>query len=329
MASEDLIAELKELREMVNQSSEHTQRQLQNIDSNLLIGSLISFILALGIGFQLKILAYWIPASFLLVLCLWIFYMLPSAIGTFTQENVEGLIKAFQKIGKNKLEFAFTWAFKIASTILMGVSIVCIGTLIALGLIVNKTIAVNQPFNTLIPFISALLGVPLPFFLDFFKKSSESGGINESFNRLSKIRESVKPTIWRIIVGVIRLIYLAIILLVVVLLIWALVITYSIISDYLVLISVVILQLIVIIIFISYFSSLSVKKELTNALTKFAILDYLINDLILSKDINEDKVEKIKASYLTAKQYNVSVYDGLKFINIYHLSMNDTFLNKK
>ncbi len=39
MESQSLIKELEELRVMVNQSSEHTQRQLQNIDNNLLIGT--------------------------------------------------------------------------------------------------------------------------------------------------------------------------------------------------------------------------------------------------------------------------------------------------
>lgn len=328
MESQSLIKELEELREMVNQSSEHTQRQLQNIDNNLLIGTLISFILAFGISFQLKILTYWIPASFLL-LYLWAFYGLFLTRKTFTPENVEEVIHVFQRTDENKLKLVFTWGLKIATPIVTAVSLVYIISLIAL-LAAYKTITVGQPLYILIPFISALLCAFLPLFLDTFTKFSEKGGFNEAFSMLATIKENVSTKWWHITLGCLKLVFIIVyVILALALPAESLFITKSIISDYIFLIIVLVLQLIFTIISSSYFSSLYVKKELTNTLTYFANIDYQINDLILRKYINEDQLEKLKTKYLTAKQYDVLVDDSLKFVNFYVLSMNDVYLNRK
>jgi uncharacterized membrane protein (Fun14 family) len=328
MKSEDLIQELEKLREIVNQSSEHTQRQLQNIDSNLLIGSLLSFILALGISFQLKILIYWIPASFLL-LYLWAFYELFRTRKAFTPENVEEIIQVFQRTDENILKFVFTWGLKMTAPIVTAVSLVYIITFIAL-LATYKTITVNQPFYILIPLISALLCAFLPLFLDSLTKFSEKGGFNDTFKTLATIKENVSPKRWRITLGCLKLGFIIIfVALALVLPAVSFLITYSIISDYIFLIIVLVLQLTFTIISSSYFSSLSVKKELTNTLTSFADIDYKINSLILSKDMKEEYYEKLKAQYLTAKQYDVSVDNSLKFVNLYTTSMNSVYLNKK
>lgn len=313
---------------MVNQSSEHTQRQLQNIDSNLLIGSLISFIVALGISFQLKILIYWIPASFLL-LYLWAFYGLFLIRKTFTPENVEEIIQVFQKTDENKLKLVFTWVLKMAASIVIAISLVYIITLIAL-LASYKTITVNQLLYILIPFISALLCAFLPLFLDALTKFSEKGGFNETFKTLATIKENASPKGWHFTLGGLKLVFVIVyVVLALFLPAESLYITRSIISDYTFLIIVLVLQFTFTIISSSYFSSLSVKKELTNALTNFADIDYQINDLILSKDVKEERIVKLKALYLAAKQYDVLVDDSLKFVNFYSLSMNSVYLNKK
>lgn len=328
MESQSLIKELEELREMVNQSSEHTQRQLQNIDSNLLIGTLISFILALGISFQLKILIYWIPASFLL-LYLWAFYGLFSTRKSFAPENVEEVIQFFQRIDENKLKLFVTWCLKMAAPIVTAVSLVYIISLIAL-LAAYKTINVGQPLYILFPFISALLCAFLPRFLDALTKYSEKGGFNETLKILATIKENGSSRRWHFTLGGLNLVFIiGYVVLALFLPAASLFITRSIISDYTFLIIVLVLQLTFTIISSSYFSSVSVKKELTNTLTNFANLDYLLNDFILRKDINEDQVEKLKTKYLTAKQYDVLVDDSLKFVNFYFLSMNEVYLNRK
>ncbi|MGB8218477.1 MAG: hypothetical protein WCE94_14365 [Candidatus Methanoperedens sp.] len=319
MESQSLTKELEELREMVNQSSEHTQRQLQNIDSGLLVGSLISLILALGISFQLKILIYWIPASFILFFIGILYWLLPRK-DAFKKEAFEEVITAYQTFDK-KFYLVIDLAFKSMSPITTAIGLVYIVTLIALGLIVNNTITVSQPFNILIPFISALLGISLPL---IFERLIEKY-VNKVFSELVKRKETVKPKEWDIIVGVVNVV---IILILVGLPIWAFSTTRPIISDYIFLIIVLFLQFMFMAVSASYFSSLSVKKELNNTLTNFANLDYLINDFILSKNINEEKVKKLKELYLTAKQYDVLV-DSLKFVNLYYISMNNVYFNRK
>jgi hypothetical protein len=327
--TQELINELKELREMINQSSEHTQRQLQNIDSNLLIGSILSLILALGASFQLKILVYWVPASFLLMY-LWALFSLISTRKNFTPEKIDVTIKGYKEMDKSKLEFGFFWFLRNMSPLTKAVSIIYGITSIVLILIINKTININVGFPPFIPFISALLFLFLPFFLDnltkFFERDIFSEFV-EKFNLLKEKAESKGLKIINIIKAVFLILYLPIVVL---LPLWALLITYPLISDFLFLVLVLVLQSMVVVIFTSYFSTLLVKKELTNSITNFSDLNYQINDLLLNREeINKDIVQKLKKLYLTAKQYDVLVDDSFKFVNIYYLLMHRVYLKRK
>ncbi len=245
------------------------------------------------------------------------------------KQEINEAIKVIQETQQSKINSVFTWGIKFISPIITAVSLVYIITLIALVLIVTKIITENQSFNILFLSILSLVGVLLPFFVNKFDEFAEGGKINEIFHGLADIKEKESPKGWHIFLKIIELGRLIIILRIIVLPLGAFLITYSLISDYLFLIIVLILQITLIIISGSYFSSLSVKKELTNTLTNFANLDYLINDFILRKDINEEQVKKTKELYLTAKQYDVLVNDSLKFVNFYFLSMNDVYLNRK
>ncbi len=269
MTNENLIDELKELREMINQSSEHTQKQLQNIDTNLLMGSLISLIFALGISFQLKILIYWIPASFLLMV-LWAIYGLFSMTKSINKENMEKTIQYTRTIDENKLGFGFIWFFKNMLPFMKAVSLVYAVTFFALLLIENKTLNVNQQFSILIPTFSALLLMPAPIFFDKLARFFELG-FKETLNRFISIRESMPPKRKDIVLGAVKLLFILIYVpLIVIFPIWAFYITYSIISDLIFLIIILFLQFVVIILFASYFSSLSAKRELTNTITNFS-----------------------------------------------------------
>lgn len=328
MTNENLVNELKELREMVNQSSDHTQKQLQNIDTNLLIGSLISLIFAIGISFQLKILIYWIPASFLLMI-LWAIYGLFSTTKGINSENVEKIIDYTQTIDKNKSGFGFIWFFKNMLPFMKAVSLIYAVTFFALLLVQNKTLNIDQQVSILIPAFSALLLIPSPFFLDNLTSFFERG-FTETLNSFISLRENLPPKRKNIILGAIKLVFILIYIpLIVIFPIWSLIITYSIVSDLIFLLIILFLQLAVIIFFASYYSSLSAKRELTNAITNFSDINYQINDLILSKDIKEDIVEKLKTLYLTAKQYDILVDDSLKFVNYYYLLMHRVYLKKQ
>jgi len=325
----DFLNDLKELRDAVNQSSEHTQRQIQSVESNTLLGAIISIIVALGISFQLKILTYWVPASFLLMY-LWALYSLVKTKENYSPENINKNLEAYQKIEWEKLDIGFAWFFKNMSPLIKAVSLIYIITLAVLVLIANKTITTENSFSLLVPAITALLYAPMPFFFDNLSRFFERGTFQEILNRLLNIKEKVKPKGWRLILGVIKVIFLILyVLLVMFLPLWALFVTWNIVVDILFLGLVLVLQFITIILIASYFSSLSAKRELTNSLTNFADINYQINDAILSKEANQDTYDKLKTLYLTAKQYDLLIDDSLKYVNFYYLLMQRVHLKRK
>jgi hypothetical protein len=81
-------------------------------------------------------------------------------------------------------------------------------------------------------------------------------------------------------------------------------------------------QVIIILLLTSYFSALSAKKELSNSITNFAILNSLVNYFIIRKITSDEKVEKIKKSFFSAKLYDIKVDDSLLFIYVYQLIPN-------
>ncbi len=137
----------------------------QNRDSNLLVGYLLSLILALSINVLLKILVYWIPASFLLMY-IWALFGLKSYSLKTTTENLDQTMEIYRELNKSKLDSGFSWFFKILSPFMKAISIIHGITIFALILIIEKIINVNVEFSPHIPFISALLFTSSLFFLD-------------------------------------------------------------------------------------------------------------------------------------------------------------------
>jgi len=327
--TQELINELKELREMINQSSEHTQRQLQNIDSNLLISSIFSLFFALGASFQLRILVYWIPASFLLMY-MWALFSWLSTRKNFTTEKIDETIKDYKEMDKGKFEYGLSLFLRNISPLAKAVTVIYGITIVVLILIISKTININVEFNPLVPFISALLFLFLSFFLDNLANFFEKCRFSEFVEKFILLKEKAELKGLKII-NVIKAVFLILYLPIVVLLpIWAFLITLTLVSDIWFLVPVLALQSMVVAIFTSYFSTLSVKKELANSIANFSDLNYQINDLLLNKEeINDDIVQKLKKLYLTAKQYDVLVVDSFKFVNIYFLTMHRVYFKRK
>lgn len=320
------LDELRELRNIVNQSSLHTERQLQSIDTTLLVKSLVAFILSLGLTFIFKIMIYWLPASFLLMY-LWALYSLRSTMRGIKFEEVH---EAYQKHGRRTFDYGYVWFFRNISPLIKALCIIYAVTLVVLVLIGTKTLDVEQQFSIVIPAISAFIFILPSFFLDNVIKFSAKGGFSESLNKFWSIERSKGLVI--LVILVIVLIFLAYVIFILVLpglSLWVIrSIYYPIGGDSFFVILILILQVIVLAMFASYFSSLSVKKELTNTLTNFANIDYQINSLIMSGVVKRQAVEELKNLYLAAKPYDLVVDDYFKFVNYYILAMHKVYLTK-
>lgn len=327
--SGDKLEYLKDLREAVNQSSEHTQKQIQNIQSNIFLGSFLSIIIAFGISYQLKILLYWIPASFLLMY-LWAIYGLISTKDNLKENNINKNIEIYKKVGDTNLNIGISCFFKNMSSIVNAVSLIYIVSLIVLVLIANQTIKVNTPFSLIIPSIAALMYIPIPFFVNNLERTIKQHSFKDLFNDVTEFQENNKKSHFKLLLvfakGAFLLVYAIIIMLLPLL---ALYITLAIVEEVLFLGLVLILQFIVLVMFASYFSSQSAKRELSNTITNFADINYQINDALLSDEIQSENIERLKKLYLTAKQYDLFVDDSFKFVHIYSLIVHRVHLRRK
>jgi hypothetical protein len=94
----DPSTDLDNLRKAVDSASEHTQRQLTSIDGSLLLKSLFSVLISLGVSYVLKIAILWIPVS-LLIIPLWSDYGLITLLKRFTKKHVSEAIENQRKLG--------------------------------------------------------------------------------------------------------------------------------------------------------------------------------------------------------------------------------------
>ena len=166
---------LKELRESVRSTSEHTQKQLQNIDKQNLLFTSIAFILPIltlfGLGSIygfLKIVAlYWIPASFLLWF-LWLIY------GAFAfQKALQTMIPKKLEITDDEKKIKREWFNKTVISPIIGIFFLYLLTLFFLLLIQMNLISVEKQINIIIPFIAVIFFLLLPFIIKINEKTDK------------------------------------------------------------------------------------------------------------------------------------------------------------
>ena len=314
----ELINEIKELKDLVNQSSKHTQGQLQSIDNFLLIGSLLSFILAFWLSYLIDVLLYWVPASFILIV-LWAIYALFARKRSSRAKSIKDINEHYKQVGEKQVQYKLAEIFRNSAPLIKAVGIIYTVTLFILIL------KENIPFPIQVPAISAFLLMISSFFVDktvnFFEKERPSFNFQDFASR--QVGKLLLILFLMIVTYILLMFFFPI---------WSLWTTrtlyYPISTGIPLLILVIILQAVTICIAASYLSSLSAKKELANALTNFADIDYQISDLLLSEEINEGDVERLKKLYLTAKRYDLVVSDTLKFVNFYYLKPNRVYVKK-
>jgi len=211
--------------------------------------------------------------------------------------------------------------------IIRAVSLIYWVTFIVLLLIQIEILPVVHQFSIIVPIISALIFIAPPFFLGKTIEFAKQGGFTQSYQEFQSLKSRKALVILAIVI--LAVFYsLSMFVLPGLSLSWTRSIYLPLRGDSLFLILVLLLQIIVIAMFASYFSSLSAKKELTNSLTNFANTNDQVSNLLLSKDVDKEAVEKLKEQYLSAKQYDLVIDDYFKFVNYYWLSMHKVYLNR-
>lgn len=313
---------LSDLKFMINESFDHTSRQLQNIDKNLLFGSFISIFIALGVSWQLTIIAYWIPASFLLMY-LWGIWALITTKKTIKSDNVEQAVENVKRVTEKDFSFYLRMLLDNLKPIVLSVCVIYVITIALLFLVETGLIITANPYSIAIPVIAALIFIIPALSFDSLIKNFEQMALfgfrflahyadrdqdsHEWSTGVSSVTSLVLTCLYLPFLGILPL--------------CAFFITVgSKINIYLVF--VLFLQIITIAILTSYFSSVFVKKELTNALTNYADLIGLINGMIINNEYDEETAKRLSKIYLTSKNYDFMIVDTLKFVNWYLLIPN-------
>jgi hypothetical protein len=325
--SNDVITELKGLREAVVSASEHTKRQLESVDSSLLAKSLFSIVISLGITFLLKIALYWIPVS-LLIMPLWGLFSIKPMLRPFQKKQIKKAHEAKQKLGDKQLNYGFAWLFGNLEPMVKGLWMIYVGTfLVFIGVLVG-IIPFEEEMPKVVPLVTISLYLLSPLFLTNIIGYSERIGFSKDLEAFFSMSDRSSLSIRKM------LLFGCIIITIVLLLgfmifglpIWSLLTVRNIFLPFStqswLLILVFFFQLVTLAVFSSYFSSLSARRELTNTLTNLASIDYQISGLLLGKDTKDESVLELKNLFLAAKRYELVISNYLLFFPYYFLAMS-------
>jgi len=317
--------EFEELRNSVNQSSEHTKRQIDNIEKNAYIFGIISLLLSLGASYYLKIFEYWIPASFLLMYS-WAFFSIKTSKKYVAKKTVDQGLEIYKKTDKEVLEHCTISGLNNLSAIMKSATIIYIVTVFILLAIHMNWIETESKLNILFPLVTCLFFIPGPYFLDNLIQMFKERGYQKFLDKIihyKKIDKREKISKITLASVVLILIYIIVVLAFPIISFFD---TLSLAKDWLLLLFVALFQFMLILLFSNYFSALTVKKELSNTITNYADINYLINDLILNKKCNRQELENLKHLYFTAKPYDYVVTSLFKYIQFYFLIPNRVYL---
>ena len=320
-----LSKELALLRDAATQTSEHTEKQLKSIDSNLPI-TLITLLANLGLTSYFKILAiYWIPTSFFLFSIWTIYSIFKNSLPVLRKGTIEDLGKAYDKYGSRTMNYGYKWIFEAALPLIKAIGVMFLVTFVGLLLIATGVIPTIDTIHLLYPMIISLCFILSVLPQGGAARFSGEGGFYNSYTSLEPI---MHRKIVKIILKAISIIFP---LLMIAIPLSALVLTIPLIlpisNESLYVILVVFLQFLLIAVSGSFFSALSVKKELNNTITNLATITDQISGLLLTKTVTKEKIEKLKQQYNSAKIYDLKVVD-FKLLNYYSLEMRKVYLEK-
>lgn len=330
----EYIKQLKLINNAVNETSEHTLKQINSIDSNFYIGGLISLIFSFGLSYVLNITIYWVIASFVIMILSGSGSLLSSLKKHIKNKGVkfdiDESLKIIKEVSQNKYVIMLESYVRNLSPSLKATAIIYSISAIILLLIGSNLLGGYQTVSIIVPFISILVYLPfllivekLPNALKESNKEDSTNFIKDLKNRLgkkgaSKLFERI-DILFEVITFILYLLMP----------VWSFVILFSFIDNWFLLIVVIILQLIMHISFASYFSAIQAKKELTSALTNLADINGLINRaLIKNLRISKKDIEFVKKMFFSAKRYELFINDSMKFVNFYILLNNRVYLSE-
>lgn len=167
-----IIDQLKELREAINQSSDHTKKQVESIETNLYIGAILSLIFTFGLSYIFQIFVYWIPSGFILFLIWALISLFKSSKTTLDSERSKERI--IVKIDTSKFFHGLVFLIKNIMPFAKATSLIYGISFILIVILKPDWLDFNNLYS-IIPLITCLIWLPAPFYLDNLIASFKKG----------------------------------------------------------------------------------------------------------------------------------------------------------
>ena len=319
MQDKGLTDRFAELSDSVEQSSRLLALQLQSVDSSLL-AAFVSLVVTSFLSKQLGLLMFWVPASFFLM---WIVLMV-SLVSSTTRSRrlrLEGKqTDSNVSLISERNIFVLLVRFKNGAPLFKTIGVIFFVSFLALVLKEIGTIGSDIDYPPLIPIISSLVFLSLPIL------NNKAIGILEKNRKLDLAQLGCLGWFFifiYVIVYIIGGLFVLPILSLVALKALYIKDMGAAFSIFLV----VFLQIITALTFMNYFSAMSVKKEITQALNRLSNIQQRISEAILTQKANDEILSETKESYLESKPYDISADDSL-LVNFYSLVPNPAYLSR-
>lgn len=232
-------------------------------------GGLISLFISLSFALQLKILFYWLPASFTLLLIWSLLSFRNIRRKTLTEDKAKENIQLASRYNEKTWKYGANLFIKNLTPLMKSVAIIF--SINILIILLHLSELIRLPFDGVFEivivagislyFIFTLLLINnLPEFL--IKKSIPSMKKIPQYENNVKIPSIIRKNLVKILVTVTILLIITFIILY----FWTIIILFSLIENFWFLITIVLLQFIVILLFYSFFSFQLIKSELEKAL---------------------------------------------------------------
>ena len=313
------------LQNSVKDSLEETKTQLGSITD---FGSILISIVLAGITIStaiwLKILYYWIPASFLYII-FWIVI--------FGLVVMKSPLTIFEKDYLRKMNLE---ALKNGTAASYSMVVIYIISLIPLILIALKIINTNTNFSFIIPLIATsftiILGAVSPdksikfteggMFQEYYKMYKASGAAR---NKNREMLESEELRDYKEVNRRVGSYFLFAVIIGIFLYVWAFIESLKLVTSIPYVLLFTVIALIISVLLQKHFSTQDAKRELSTTVENLSLINDQINRLRLNKNFKTGEYEKLKKLFLTARKYDIILVNPLKIVQTYHFHINKEY----
>jgi hypothetical protein len=300
-----------ELSKKIDLGSRLVGIQLQSIDSSLL-NAFISLIITSFLSKQYGLLLYWIPTSFLLMWIVLVFSLIMSQVRTRSMS--EDMRKNKVKLSEKGL-FLLLLRFKNTAPLFKTIAVIFFVSFVSL-VIKDQLIKQKMDIPVVVPVVSCLL-----FFSLSIINTKVIGDIENNKKQFLSVKLGTKRWLFIMFYSVVFVGSLLVLPICSLYLLRGIYSWSTILSPLLVLI----LQIITTITFMNYFSSMSIKKEMTIALSRYSEIQQRIDYATMNNSMSNTDYSKIQESFEIAKMYNFTSDDSL-LVNFYSLVPSPSYL---